>query len=92
MSIEKDFGIKLPKDQKDKLMSLAFSKREKKKYEKGQLLKKFSHCCPHEEMKNGYENMAEINLGFAEMGLSSDVYALSTYEKVLNGEDEEYDY
>jgi hypothetical protein len=37
-----------------------------------------------EELQAGYENMASINLSFAEMGLLSDVISLEDYEGTLS--------
>lgn len=34
-------------------------------------------------LKSGYEEMAQINLGFAESGLKGSADDLSTYEKIL---------
>jgi len=34
-------------------------------------------------LKRAYENMAEINLTIAEMGMSSDLYSLENYEGEL---------
>ena len=43
-------------------------------------------------MKDGYENMANINLSFAEMALTSDNDALCSYESLLKSGSDESEY
>lgn len=41
-----------------------------------------------EEMKSGYEIMADINLKYAEIGIESDLYELEDYEvRLASGSD-----
>lgn len=47
-------------------------------------LKRIKPAKKDEELRLGYENMASINLSFAEMGLISDVNSLEDYEGVLS--------
>lgn len=47
--------------------------------------KKLKNDSRMEELRAGYENMASINLSFAEMGLLSDVDSLEDYEGTLLG-------
>jgi len=47
-------------------------------------LKRIKPAKKDEELRLGYENMASINLSFAEMGLISDVSSLEDYEGVLS--------
>ena len=41
----------------------------------------------YSNMSKGYEIMADINLGFSEMGLFDFLTGLSQIEKLLNGDD-----
>lgn len=41
-----------------------------------------------EELRSGYERMADINLNMAEAGLCSDVGCLESYESQLESEDD----
>lgn len=41
------------------------------------------------ELRRGYENMASINLSFAEMGLLSDINSLEDYEGTLSSPNSE---
>ncbi|MGB3368656.1 MAG: hypothetical protein WBA54_14265 [Acidaminobacteraceae bacterium] len=47
-------------------------------------LKRIKPARKDEELRLGYENMASINLSFAEMGLISDVSSLEDYEGILS--------
>lgn len=47
-------------------------------------LKRVKPAKKLEELRLGYENMASINLSFAEMGLISDVSSLEDYEGALS--------
>jgi len=47
-------------------------------------LKRIKPAKKDEELRRGYENMASINLSFAEMGLISDVTSLEDYEGILS--------
>ena len=47
-------------------------------------LKRIKPAKKLEELRLGYENMASINLSFAEMGLISDVSSLEDYEGALS--------
>ena len=47
-------------------------------------LKRIKPAKKDEELRLGYENMASINLSFAEMGLISDVNSLEDYEGILS--------
>lgn len=38
-------------------------------------------------LKSGYEQMAQINLGFAQSGFVKDVTTLNSYECILRGEE-----
>lgn len=43
-------------------------------------IKGMKHLERLEDLKSGYENMAEINLQYAEVGIESELYALEEYE------------
>ena len=49
---------------------------------------KLPHVSQLEELKLGYEQMAQINLDYAESCLSVDIYSLESYETILKTENE----
>ncbi|BEP28259.1 hypothetical protein [Helicovermis profundi] len=76
MGYFKETKINLPKE------LLEFNKNSKKSRRNLLMQHNFKNK-KDESVKKAYENMAEINLSFAEMGMSSDLYSLEDYEGEL---------
>ncbi|AEB75096.1 hypothetical protein [Clostridium botulinum] len=89
MSSSKKFKITLSKAHKDDLINIIVNKESIKKYKKNsKLIKTYLIQCIKgknklNELKNGYKEMAEINLDICEMGFAEDMVVLKEYEAKL---------